>query len=111
MGYDGSYKIGDIVRCISDCPDGNTNIRAGMTGTVANIDIHLYERNTGYKSIGVDWDENIDGHDINGACERGHGWWMRPSEIEHADPESCAELETTDVTDSDFLALFCGDFQ
>ena len=27
-------------------------------------------------SVGVYWDNNIDGHALGGRCKDGHGWWI-----------------------------------
>lgn len=69
------FNVGDRVECIVDHPDDNKLLLAGYFGTVCVLD-------SGPHCVGVCWDEEIGGHSCWGACEYGHGWWMRPSEIE-----------------------------
>lgn len=61
------FKVGDRVKCI-----GTTIKGYGKVGTV---------RRTG-DSVGVEFDEDIDGHTLAGCCEDGHGWWIGSSGLE-----------------------------
>lgn len=60
------FKIGDRVRYIGGfClikikPDEDE-------GTVVIVD---------GDSVGVEWDRNVDGHDCDGLCKSGHGWYI-----------------------------------
>lgn len=63
------FNIGDRVEAVRDCPSLNQNITSGMTGTVCRA---------GNKySVGVCWDDYVKGHDCDGLCEMGHGWYIR----------------------------------
>ena len=68
------FHVGDRVRLIQDYPDGNGHLIIGATGTIMHIDSR--------SSIGVCWDEDIGGHDLNGFCERPYGWWVTGENIE-----------------------------
>lgn len=61
------FKVGDRVKCI-----GTTIKGYGKVGTV---------RRTG-DSVGVEFDENVDGHTLDGCCEKGYGWWIKSSDLE-----------------------------
>lgn len=52
---------------------GNTNLKAGDTGTIVAIDTH---------AIGVAWDKPlVCGHNIGGLCEYGYGWFVGKENI------------------------------
>lgn len=69
------FKVGDRVVCIEDNPYGNEDIFVGSTGTVCVEDCD--------GDVGVCWDDKIDaGHDCDGACEYGFGWYVYPDNIE-----------------------------
>lgn len=57
-------KIGDKVRCIRSDKYRKLD---GKIGTVVEV--------AGY-IIGVDFDEDIDGHTLGGNARMGHGWYM-----------------------------------
>lgn len=64
------YKVGD--RVVWVCNDEPT-----YHGTV------IVERNEdGW--YGVCFDEDIGGHDLNGLCPNGHGFWMPPGLLRRA---------------------------
>ena len=75
------FKIEDVVEVVFDHPDGNTSIYSGMTGVVR--DIRPYRE--GDYSIGVEFDEYVNGHDLacaGGAlCEYGYGWYVGHEDI------------------------------
>lgn len=62
------FHVGERVVCIQDFPDDNQNITIGLTGVVKNIH--------GLRRIGVAWDENVHGHNLNGETKYGYGWWV-----------------------------------
>lgn len=64
-------KIGDKVRCIRSDKYRNLD---GKIGTVVEV--------AGY-IIGVDFDEDIDGHTLGGNARMGHGWYMPSYSLEH----------------------------
>jgi hypothetical protein len=61
------FKIGDRVKCI-----GITAKGYGKLGTVRRVG----------ESIGVEFDENVNGHYLDGSCKDGHGWWIKSSDLE-----------------------------
>lgn len=69
------FKVGDRVVCAEDNPYGNNDIFAGCTGTVCVEDCD--------GDVGVCWDGKVDGgHDCDGTCEYGFGWYVYPESIE-----------------------------
>lgn len=57
---------------------GNTRriVDETLVGTVCVIDMDM---------IGVAFDEDIKGHDCDGACARHHGWWIRERHLLHVE--------------------------
>jgi len=55
------FKIGDRVKGI-----GAQSKCYGKLGTIRQIG----------GSVGVEFDENVDGHTLDGCCKNGHGWWV-----------------------------------
>lgn len=82
------FKNGDRVEATCDKCSENSYLRIGDTGTVCQI----Y-----YNSIGVEWDRMIDGHNCNGSCLRGYGWYVKDFEIR-------PEIEI-DIEESSFLKI------
>lgn len=68
------FQVGDHVVAVCNCPSDNDEIKAGSTGVVCHIS--EYE-----PPIGVNWEDDIYGHDCGGACEYGHGWYVYGNEI------------------------------
>lgn len=70
------FKVGDRVRAVKSCT-GNTLI-INKTGT-----IKLF---AGNGDLGVEFDENICGHDLHvwGRCKDGHGWYCPDDILEPA---------------------------
>lgn len=64
------YNVGDRV-ITNRAIDGET-IPKGSTGTIAIQDDTQFD--SGW--IGVVWDDLTCGHDLDGACEDGHGWYV-----------------------------------
>lgn len=58
------FAVGDRVRCT--CSVGWTDIRDAV-GTILETDGDVF---------GIAFDDNINGHDLNGKCENRHGWWV-----------------------------------
>lgn len=80
------FNIGDRVKADINNPSGNMKIRVGDHGTVRDIS------DTG-SIIGVEWDNDVDGHTCRGACEHGHGWQMYYNEISLVEEEVDFEIE------------------
>ena len=69
------FKVGDRVICVEDNPYGNDDIFAGNTGTVCRED--------DYGDVGVCWDDKVEGgHNCDGSCEYGFGWYVSQSSIQ-----------------------------
>lgn len=66
------FCVGDRVRTISKNFSGDPDV--GFMGTVVTIDR--------YNQIGVEFDANFGGHDLNGFAKNGHGWWVCETDIE-----------------------------
>ena len=88
------YKIGDRVRHI-DFGDGVRHIDFG-DGTVTVL------TNESCSNIGVCFDEKFDyGHDLDGYCENGHGWWFDTDDTfltKISAPKSPQNPETPEIT-------------
>lgn len=84
------YKVGDIVRCIKKWPDGNSRIEVGSIGRVCNID---------RDRIGVEWDDDVLGHDCHKTCSDSHGWYVDDwdIELEPAD-DDCDGISVDDMS-------------
>lgn len=67
------FKVGDRVRAITDC-SGNRKV-IGKIGTVRKI----FEQT---HAVGVEFDEYIDGHDIDGDFKHGYCWNFHEYEVE-----------------------------
>ena len=100
------YNIGDTVRAIRDHPDGNEDIVCGLTGVVAAV----RDDDEDMRCVGVCWDEDISGgHKLRckgvNSIDVSRGWWCLQKEIERIYE---TELEAPDLSDDDFMNLFCG---
>lgn len=89
------FHIGDRVCASKGRPDGNDSISAGDAGTVCII-------GKGGARIGVKWDKNVSGHDCDGRCEYGFGWWVDATSIELDD------LSDVDIADDSLLYVIGG---
>ena len=69
-------KVGDRVKCVKNEVDMYNKVKKGMTGTIRSISI------CDFPTIGVEWDCNIDGGDLRGRCEDGHGLYFYRENIE-----------------------------
>ena len=66
------FHIGDRVVCLNPV-SGNGDV-VGLSGTVVCNE---------YRKLGVKFDSKIrNGHNCQGACEYGFGWFVAPSDIE-----------------------------
>ena len=64
------FNVGDRVRCISK----HESYLLDRVGTVKVLD--------GVSpSVGVEFDDKFYGHDCNGTCKEGHGWWLSPNDL------------------------------
>ena len=74
------FKVGDRVVYVGE--NANPNV-AGKHGTVMCI--------KSIDSIGIQFDEYVDGHGLEDACPRfaikhGHGWWCKGENLRHEQP-------------------------
>jgi hypothetical protein len=94
----GAFHRGDRVVLIVDEPYGNTDLHAGMKGTVEYVidseDIFSSNNNA------VCFDDFTGGHDCMGhASGRNNGWWLAESDI-----SLDTELEGEDVISEEDIA-------
>jgi hypothetical protein len=59
------FYIGQRVM-VNEAYDGNVNI-VGKVGNIIEIDIF---------SVGIYFDQNVQGHNCSKRCEDGHGWYV-----------------------------------
>lgn len=75
---DGVFKVGDRVVCIDDKLHPGVFV-CGKHGRVVSIDDDSLP-------IGVEFDEEIYGHDCGGHAKRHNGWYFRTNELRHEQP-------------------------
>lgn len=74
MGEESMFCTGDRVYAACNGPTGNDSISMGDTGTIVSV------LEAGY---GVRWDHPVMcGHDLNGRCDMGYGWYVFKNEVE-----------------------------
>lgn len=97
------YTIGDRICAAIDNPAENNELRAGDTGTVVIVD------EGSRLPFGIKWDVYCSGHNLDGLCEYGYGWWVSGSEIiaiediEHIFNE---DYDMPSVSDEELASLF-----
>lgn len=67
------FNVGDIVIGVEEFDD-NENI-IGVTGIVREIDE--------CGRYGIEFDDNIGGHNLSGHCKSGYGWYCDGCTLEH----------------------------
>ena len=90
------FSVGMRVICVRDHPDGNEHITAGHTGTIKSI------ISESFRPLGIEWDHNCGGHDLNGECRRSHGWFCPVGYIaplETVIDESYDDCELSDIAE------------
>lgn len=80
------FNVGD--RVVGKFVSDNEKCR-GKRGTVRDVDEN---------SILVDFDDHINGHDGNGNCQEGHGWWCNIDDIA-LDTVSALKFKEGDVVE------------
>lgn len=101
MNGESKFHKGDRVYALWDNPSGNRSIQAGYTGTV--VDVYPDPEDP----IGVRWDEEIiDGHNCDGSCEKGHGWYVRAEAIEFIPEPEHEDFEP--ATDDELMCFLYG---
>lgn len=80
------FRNGDRVRLLVDHPGSNAILVSGATGTVCHFPARRPNR------VGVCWDKFTNGHDCNGGCEDGCGWYV-----------DCGEIEVDTMGDGDIV--------
>lgn len=84
------FEIGDRIR-VKKQNDGFTKSTVeGSEGTV--ISVHT-------ASIGVAFDEDINGHGCGHLCQPGHGWWIFSNEYDCIENITNNDAPLIDVTD------------
>lgn len=86
-----TFNVGDRVECIRDSPDNNGSISVGMQGVICTI---VYNTSP---HIGVRWDEEVGGHDCQGECSNGYGWFVTASDIKRIDDNDEFEVDATEL--------------
>lgn len=81
-----NFGIGDRVRCVAYNPDGNDNIVPDTMGTIVCC------LRYGTRKIGVCWDEFIHGHNCDGECKNGYGWYVGENDVELIEDDSHTEF-------------------
>ena len=76
-----SIKVGDRVVCMYS-NDGNDSI-------VDEIGIVRKTDHDNYKAA-VEFENYVNGHDINGTCEYGYGWWIPLDYLSQVEDEPVA---------------------
>lgn len=89
------FRINDRVYACVDSPDSNSSIHIGDSGTVCGI-------GDKGRRIAVKWDNYINGHDCEGKCEYGYGWWVDSECIE------LDEFSDVEITEESFLDMIGG---
>lgn len=67
------FKVGDRVICNSTLDDADKVF--GLSGSVVHI--------SGVR-VGVNWDEDIDGHTCGQRCKPGFGWYVNNTALRKA---------------------------
>lgn len=85
------FNVGDRVKLIK-----SWGIQAGFEGTIM-----CFSNGASGVLCGVNYDEDVGGHNLNGCCEYGHGWYA---------PEDHFELisNISDITDEELEELWNG---
>lgn len=90
------FFVGDRVECVVNYPDDNPHIHIGSLGIVCR------EWKSGTDTLGVRWDDYVEGNNCNGTCEQGHGWFVYSYQIKLCEEDEDAE----DINEDSFLKLF-----
>ena len=80
------FQVGDHVSVVTEFGLCNDSIHEGDTGFVC--DIVSWSKTV----VGVAFDKCIDGHNCDGTCENGHGWFIGVDNImlsEHDEDNQC----------------------
>lgn len=91
------FNVGDRVKYVSKDPcDGNYKI-IGKVGTVVDVE----ELDFDYKRVGVEFDEDVNGHSCDGKGKKNHCWNVPISRVEKVKTEDVM-LETDDSKEEDW---------
>jgi len=105
MSRESKFRKGDRVYALWDNPSGNKTIQAGYTGTV--VFTYPYGDDPDDDDIGVRWDEEIvDGHDCDGDCDAGHGWYVSARALEFVPEPEHDDVEP--ATDDELMCFLYG---
>ncbi len=95
----GGFHIGDVVEYINE-NSYHSKVNRGMTGVVL-----CFIGSEANPSVGVGWDTYIDGHNLDGHCKNGYGWYVGPNEIVKLDDDDTEYSFDEDL----FSAMLGGD--
>lgn len=83
-------RVGDRVRVIGAFCGQSLPLRCGTVRQCKDVNFSPYHD----WDIGVEFDEYMGGHDLDGACPNGYGRWGYGREVEIIDePVSAAEIK------------------
>ena len=74
------FKVGDKIEITGNYDGGNGKIEEGMIGKICKF-------NKEYNSVGIEFDENIQGHSCDGNCEDYHGYYVGYDGIKLIEPK------------------------
>lgn len=95
------FKVGDRVRALIEVGNEPLAVK-GAVGTIVTID-------NDNRPYGVEFDSDIKGHDLQGDCIDGHGWWLRTDEIELVEDEKV--FTKKDIKNGDVVLRRNGDVE
>lgn len=105
MNGESKFRKGDRVYALWDNLSGNRSIQTGYTGTV--VDVFQHEDDPDWYEVGVRWDEEImGGHNCDGSCETGHGWYVPAKAIEFIPEPEHDDFEP--ATDDELMCFLYG---
>lgn len=65
------FHVGDRVRALYSVGFGDAHF--GEIGTIVEVN---------HVDVGIVFDNDIRGHNLNGKCADGHGWWISTDNLE-----------------------------
>ena len=89
------FQVGDRIISAVDCPCNNEDIKIGDTGVVCVIETS--EFGPDWRGVGVRWDKCVGGHDCDGNCDFGFGWYVYSDEIELQQPDMIPDEDEVDA--------------
>lgn len=105
MNGESKFCKGDRVYALYDNPSGSKSIQAGYTGTV--VVVYPYNPDHDEDDVGVRWDDEIiEGHDVDGSADNGHGWYVHAKALEFIPEPEHEDFEP--ATDNELMCFLYG---